>query len=97
MLKIVVTNSQFHQHFKSSFCTDNLLQKKIQSQTVIRKNLRKALSCKNCSSKMLMKLTLSFLSPTFNKTVQNFTKHFELTINLISVSYALEKVGTNIP
>ena len=49
--------SQFHQHFTNSFCANDLALKKIQSQTVISKKLRKILSYKKGTSKMLMKLT----------------------------------------
>jgi len=35
--------SQFHQHFKSSFCTKKILPKKSQSQAVTREKLRKTL------------------------------------------------------
>jgi len=48
--------SQFHQHFMSSFWA-YILSSKNQSQTVIREKLRKALSHKKVSSKMLIKLT----------------------------------------
>jgi hypothetical protein len=57
-----MSSSQFHQHFLSIFCADNLLHKKIQSQTVIREKLRKALSCEKVLSKMLMKLTSGSLN-----------------------------------
>jgi len=52
------TCSQFHQHFKSSFCTDILLPKKIQIQTVTReKQLCITLLNEKGVCKMLMKLT----------------------------------------
>jgi len=52
----VVACSQFHQHFMSSFCANILLLKKLQSQTLIREKLRKALLNKKGARKMLMKL-----------------------------------------
>ncbi len=48
---------QFHQHFMSSFCTEIILPKKLQSQTVTREKLRKTLPYKKGSIQMLMKLT----------------------------------------
>jgi len=43
--------SQFQEHFMSSFCSNILAPKKIQSQTVIRVEVRKILSCKKLSVK----------------------------------------------
>jgi len=40
---LIDTYSQFHQYFTSSFCADILAPKKLQSQTVIREKLHKAL------------------------------------------------------
>jgi hypothetical protein len=41
----------------SSFCANNLAPKKLQSQTVIREKLCKALMYEKVTSKMLMKVT----------------------------------------
>jgi len=51
------SSSQFHQHFTSSFCANILASKKLQSQTLIREKMRKALLCEIGTRKMLMKLT----------------------------------------
>jgi len=52
------TSSKFHQHFMSSFCANILLPKKLQSQTVVRGKLQKALLYKKCTCKILMTLTV---------------------------------------
>jgi len=49
--------SQFHQHFTSSFCIDIFATKKLQSKTVIKEDLGKAILCSKVTRKVLMKLT----------------------------------------
>ncbi len=49
--------SQLHQHLTSSFFADILLQKKLQSQTVVREMLQKVLLYEKGIHKMLMGLT----------------------------------------
>jgi len=51
------TNSQFHQHFMSSFCTVILSPKEILSLTVIREKLCKTLLFLKVGPKKLVKLT----------------------------------------
>ncbi len=61
-LRLTYACRQFYQHFAISFCTDFLAPKKLQSQTVIREKLCKALLYEKGWSKMLMKLTPGQLS-----------------------------------
>jgi hypothetical protein len=72
-----MTSSQFHQNFMSSFCTDILLPKKLQSQTETREKFEKDFHTKKGESKMmkltpLCKFQVPNLQRTFNKYINQF-------------------------
>jgi len=85
MSGFTATCSRFQQHFLSSFCDNILSTTKLQSQTVIREKLHKALSYKKGLSKMLMKLITGTCK---------FYQHF--TNNLLLLFFCRKKYKTKL-
>ncbi len=75
--------SQFHQHFMSSFCSDSVLPKQLQSQSIIKEMLRKSTFIQNKACvKCWWNLHLWSILTTFYEQLifaQNQKKYWQLS------------------